>query len=135
MDELRLSQAQYQDVDLCPANFGDVVEGEKTYKTVADIIKKTGSCLVGWNDQDLTHFDILFTLKPQFKGNIQGGINPPEYLFVSIMRIGAFAFKIKRQTPLFVTYVDEKLGYAVKGLGTPTKQRITDLINGILTNL
>lgn len=118
-------------LNFCPAGFADVVEGPDTCKSVAEEIKRRGSVLVGWNDQEMTHHDILFTLKPRHFGNIQGGIRPETYLFVSVMRIGAFAFSVHRDAPLFYDYVDSKLG----GIGHPAKERLTNFINGVLENL
>ena len=119
-------------LDFCPAGFADIVEGPNTYKTIAGELRQSNVCLAGWNDQDFTHHDVLFALKPRHFGNIQGGIRPEGYLFVSVMRIGAFAFNLHREAPLDPDYVNEKLGGS---LGEPVRERLTALINGVMENL
>jgi hypothetical protein len=118
-------------LNFCPAGFGDVVEGPLTEKAIAAELKATNVCIVGWNDQQATHHDVLFTLKPRHFGNLMGGLRAEEYLFVSIMRIGAFGFSVYREKPLDPDYVNEKLG----GLGDLVKQRLTNLINGVIDEL
>lgn len=129
--EFRESLSDTIPLDFCPAGFADVVEGPDTCKSVARELKQSGSVIVGWNDQEMTHHDILFTLRPRHFGNIQGGLRPEGYLFVSVIRMGAFAFNLTREAPLMPDYVDGKLG----GLGTPVRERLTALINGVMENL
>ena len=76
-----------------------------------------------------THYDILFDYDVLSLGFIQGGIKD-DYLFVSIMRIGAFAFKIDDEK--HAGYIAEKL---FNGRLDSSVEKLTELINGIIKEL
>jgi len=107
--------------------YGEVINGKNTYTEIANDLKEVGkSVLIGWTDQNSTHFDILFTFQPKVEGtNIQGGVRGTD-LFVSIMRRGAFGFEIANEDT-HESYYDEKLG---GGLGS-TAEKLAELINEI----
>jgi len=111
--------------------YGEVINSDETYQAIARKLCITGSMLIGWTDEDGTHVDILFTLTPKKRGNIQGGLHLGTNLFVSIMRLGAFGFDIHE--------VDTPSGYyaAKLNLGGPnaTTDKLADLINGVKDEL
>lgn len=110
--------------------YGEVVNGEGTYAfTAAHLLHSKQPVLLGWTDGEGSHHDILIArgvaIAEVNKPNIQGGIRAGD-LFVSVMRVGAFAFEIKDRE-LHPNYVGEKLG-----MSGVTCDRLTDLINGII---
>ncbi len=109
--------------------YGEVVNGEKTYKKIADFLKKDGSFLIGWTDEKFTHYDILFSYNCDGMGVFQRGIKISD-LFVSIISVGSFGFKV--DTEKSIGYVGEKLFYGKTDISV---EKITQLINGIIKNL
>jgi len=106
--------------------YGEVINGERTYQWLANDLKEGRAVLIGWTDQNSTHFDILLKLGVQKYGdNFQGGIRGSD-LFVSVMRRGAFGFN-PDHTDTHPGYYDEKLG---GGMGI-TGEKLAELINGI----
>lgn len=108
--------------------YGEVINGELTYAAIAQHLIH-GSAIIGWNDEEFTHYDILFTLMPFKAGMLQGGLHQGRNLFVSIMRVGAFGFDIARPDT-HPSYYAEKLG-----LDSTTAGKVADLINGIKREL
>lgn len=106
--------------------YGEVVNGEKTYRAIAEDLSQT-PVLVGWTDQNGTHLDILFTRSAMKYGTVQGGVQGSD-LFVSIMRWGAFGFD-PDEKETHNGYYDEKLGNRAS-LG-PTASPLAELINGV----
>lgn len=110
--------------------YGEVINGERTYEWIANDLKEGLCVLIGWTDQNSTHFDILLKRGVQKYGtNIQGGIKGSD-LFISIMRRGAFGFEPDHLTTSG-GYYDEKLG---GGMGD-TREALAELINGIKSKL
>lgn len=112
-------------------SYGEVINGNETYRGIAEELESNAVC-VGWTDQDGTHLDILFTLKPLGYGTFQGGIAPRRDLFVSIMRVGAFAFEIND--------MDTDPGYYAEKLARgnffgSAATALADLINGVRREL
>lgn len=108
--------------------YGEVINGERTYKDIAFHILNERSALIGWTDENGTHFDILFTalnVSVPRDNTIQGGVRSND-LFVSIMRKGAFGFEMA-VTNTHPNYYAEKL--CVSGEETCTK--LAELINGV----
>lgn len=110
--------------------YGEIINGEKTYRTVASKLKNGKSVIIGWTDEEYTHFDILFTYSAYKEiGNyLQRGLKGPE-LFVSVIGKGAFGFgtlTIKDRH-----YIAEKLNFN----GHPTIDKFAELINGIIAEL
>ncbi len=103
--------------------YGEVINGDLTYKGIAEELK-SNAVLVGWTDQDGTHFDVLFTLTTLIYGTVQGGIKKKD-LFVSIMRKGAFGFEVEN-IDTHPNYYSEKLA----GMGS-TAEKFAELVNGV----
>jgi hypothetical protein len=102
-----------------------VVNDPFTYSDIAFILKSSGSCIIGWEDEEIaTHFDILFVYKTMQFGPLQGGVKGSD-LLVSIMRWGSFGFEVNTEE-LHPGYVGEKLRMA-----GPTAEKVAALINGI----
>lgn len=110
-------------------SYGEVVNGEGTYKAIAMHLKAEGSVIIGWTDNMMTHFDILFTPGAYSYGSLQGGVLGND-LFVSIMRRGAFGFE-KDKDDTHAGYYGGKLG---GGLGS-TGEALAELINGVKKEL
>lgn len=107
--------------------YGEVINGEKTYKTIAENLKDGQSVLIGWTDEEFTHYDVLLHYTVNFYGkNIQHGIRP-YYLYVSIIGIGAMGFR--PDTEKSIDYIQQKLRMT---LGCT---KLTELINGIIGEL
>jgi len=109
--------------------YGEIVNGEKTYKEIAEELKGGNNMLIGWTDQNSTHLDILFSHPAVPYGtNIQGGVRGTD-LFVSIMRWGAFGFEIEHKDT-HPGYYNEKLGNR-GSFGTECSEKLAELINGV----
>lgn len=108
--------------------YGEILNGEQTYNGIAWDLNNGLSFLVGWTDGLGSHYDILLSYRPMHIASnpVQGGIHPKSDLFVSIMRVGAFAFDVGT-TDTHWTYYAEKLGL---GHGA-TVEKLTEFINGI----
>lgn len=107
--------------------YGEIINGNKTYKTVAEDLKNGQSVLIGWTDEKFTHYDVLLHYTVKFYGtNIQRGMKP-YYLYVSIIGIGATGFRT--DTEKSVGYVQEKLNM------TSDCTKLTELINGVIRSL
>ena len=110
--------------------YGEILNGEETYKEIAGLLLKNKSILVGWTDQKGSHFDILFVLNPEFFGtNIQGGLRQDD-LFVGVMRRGIFGFIIKDEDTHY-GYIGEKLNMR----SNITTEKLAELINGVKKEL
>lgn len=104
--------------------YEEVINHQETYDDIAFLLKTQSVC-IGWTDQAGTHLDILFSLGAKVDGHLQGGVQMYD-LFVSIMRVGAFGFKIEKQDT-HPGYYGEKLGI---GYNTTT-EKLAELINGV----
>ena len=111
--------------------YAEVINHKNTYQDIAQKLKVYGRILIGWTDQEGSHFDILFVLNPDIVGsNIQGGIGQGD-LFVSVMRMGAFAFIIKNEDTHY-NYIGDKLHFSANNI---TTIKLGELINGIKKEL
>lgn len=108
--------------------YGEVVNGEKTYKEIAYLLKSGNSVIIGWTDEEETHLDILFCLNVVKEGQLQGGLRWND-LFISIMRVGSFGFLTDNKKDS--GYIGEKLNLR----NNVTTQKLTELVNGIIENL
>jgi len=111
--------------------YGEVINGSETYRGIAEELGEN-AVIVGWTDGNGTHFDILFTLAPLAYGTFQGGIHPRRDLFVSIMRVGSFAFEVN-EADTHPGYYAEKLGRA--GFFGSAADPLAALINGVREQL
>ena len=110
--------------------YGEIVNGVETYLDIAQKLLNRESVIIGWTDEEYTHYDILFTGGAyQQEGNyLQRGLRGSD-LFVSIMSKNAFGFKvdgIKHEG-----YIAEKLNIT----GDTTIRKLAELINGVITGL
>lgn len=105
--------------------YGEIINGEDTYREIATDLRESGRCLVGWTDQDSTHLDILFVYRSPKYGTVQGGVQGSD-LFVSIMRRGAFGFSVS-EPDTAPAYYDEKLGGGLNA----TSIQLAALVNGV----
>lgn len=109
--------------------YGEVINGNETYKTIAKYLTYGESALIGWTDEADTHYDILFNYNALSAGFTQGGIKGDD-LFISIMRVGAFGFKTDdKKCP---GYIAEKL---FNGRLDKSVEKVTELINGVIKEL
>lgn len=109
--------------------YNEIINGEGTYKVIAGNLSQGLNVFIGWTDNVFTHYDILFTYKALGTGGYQRGLRTSD-LFVSIMSIGSFGFKI--DTDKDESYVAEKL---FNGRFDISVGAVTRLINGVLTEL
>lgn len=109
-------------------DYNEVINGENTYKEIASRLKMDRSVLIGWTDELYTHFDILFSINPcKYIYNYnQFGLNGSE-LFVSIIGIGAFGFKLNKNG-IHCSYIAEKLNLPIN----ETIEKLSDLINNVI---
>lgn len=110
----------------------EVINGPLTFHAVAQHLSH-GSAILGWTDGHGTHFDVMFTLAPFPAGSMMGGIKMFGYLYVSIMRVGAFAFRIDLPDTE-AGYYGEKL-HIEGGNDNETLVALAELINGIKKEL
>lgn len=111
--------------------YDTVINGEDTYKETARILLEEGKMVYPWTDERETQFDILFTYQPTtcfeygLSSHMQGGVRVTD-LFVSIMRLGAFAFQID-DNDSSPEYIAEKFCCQK----TYSIEKLADLINGV----
>lgn len=110
-------------------SFKEVINGNDTYKCIANYLIEGESVLVGWSDNEFTHLDILFTANLVAIGNFQRGIKGNE-LFVSIIGYSCFGFDINN---IYKDsgYISEKLQIT----GNPTIVKLSELINNIIKEI
>jgi len=111
----------------------EVINHPDTYDAIVEWLRVQKSILIGWTDQQGSHFDVLFNLSPDGQGNIQRGLHNSRYfLFVSVIGKGTFGFKIfDRAGDLFPSYVAEKLSLSEN----VTTEELTTLLNEVITRL
>ena len=117
--------------------YGCVLNGPETYNGIAALLREHGSCIVPWTDEEGTQFDILFNvfrvpeqMVSHGLGLIQGGLNSRD-LFISIMRVGAFAFE-REKTDTHASYYAEKLRIPAGG---HTSEKLAELFNQVKLSL
>lgn len=108
--------------------YGEIINGEATYQTIAlDLINK-GACIIGWTDGEYDHRDILFTYKASKYGCLQRGLRGG-YLYVSIMGLSSMGF-LPTDTKAN-GYIMEKLQLS----DNSCNNKICDLINGVISEI
>lgn len=108
--------------------YGEIINGKRTYKEIANSLKNGKSIIIGWTDEVYTHYDILFTLNVVKEGMLQRGLRW-NYLYISIIGKGAFGFSTDNKK--MSGYIGEKLGL----YDYETAEKLTELINGIIDEL
>lgn len=110
------------------AEYGEVINGEQTYKAIAKELLNGKKIMIGWTDEKFTHLDVFFTLGIDTKvGNWQRGMKP-FYLYVGIIDHTFYGFRTDGIK--LGGYVGEKLR-----LYDENADKMTELINGIITEL
>lgn len=112
-------------------SWGEVINGDSTYREIADALRSERSILIGWTDEMGSHFDILFTHRAYSKGYLQRGVRKDD-LFVSIMGVGAHGFEVK-DIPMHPNYIAEKFSSGVY-MGN-SKDKLAELLNEIRLRL
>lgn len=110
-------------------SYGEIINGEGTYKKITNNLKIGKSVIVGWTDGKYTHLDLLFNYNALKAGSLQRGLRGNE-LYVSIIGFGSFGFDVTR--------VDKIAGYIAEKLsihGEPTVTKLAELINNIIKRL
>ena len=106
--------------------FGEVINSDKTFEAITEILEKHNAIIFGWTDEVGSHLDILIVLQPIQVGNLQRGMKGVTDLFVSIIGFGTFSFKINKED-LHHSYISEKLMIG----GDITVDKITELVNEV----
>ena len=110
-------------------DYNEIINGIKTYKAIAEKLLKARSVIIGWTDEDMTHYDILFTYGAykEMDNLLQRGLHGRE-LFVSIIGKGSFGFNVDSY--------DKEAGYVGQKLnvtGKETNEKLAELINEIIS--
>ena len=105
--------------------YGEIINGDRTYQTIANRLLEGDTVGIGWTDEDFTHFDIIFKLGLNCKsGDFQRGIRMYD-LFVGIVDYTFYGFStdsIKEGN-----YIQEKLR-----MNNSCGDKVAELINGII---
>lgn len=107
--------------------YAEIINGEKTYKKIAELLKKGEAVGIGWTDELYTHLDIIFKLGITKIGSFQRGIRE-NYLYVSIISHTSYAFSIENEK--LGGYIQEKLQ-----MNNDCGDKLKELINGIIKEL
>lgn len=112
--------------------YDEIINGEDTYRVIAENLLDTGKCIIGWTDQKYDHRDILFTYQPKKYGNLQRGLRWC-YLYISIMDLTSMGFLIEMRTDnrKHENYIMEKLRLN----NNHCDNKICELINGVIHEL
>lgn len=111
-------------------NYNEVINGEETYKRIAETLVSEKSCIIGWTDEEYDHRDILFTYRPKhLGGTLQRGLRWC-YLYVSIMGQYSMGFLIEnnRDNRKHSSYIKEKLMLN----DNHCDNKICELVNGVI---
>ena len=110
--------------------YGEIINGESTYRNIADKLMEGKSVIIGWTDEEYDHRDILFTFRPQKYGTLQRGLNFPSHLYISIMAFSCMGFLIENDTDnrKYPSYIKEKLRLS----NNSCDDKICELINGVI---
>ena len=109
--------------------FNEIVNGDITYRAIAEELLEGKSVLIGWTDQLYDHRDILFTLSPTKHGYIQRGLKGQGYLYVSIIGISSMGFMLSGDPT--DGYIEEKLRLD----GSHCDEMICELIRNVIKYL
>ena len=110
--------------------YGEIINGESTYRFIADELMEGKSVIIGWTDEVYDHRDILFTFRPQKHGTLQRGLNFPSHLYISIIDFSCMGFLIEDDTDnrKHPSYIKEKLRLS----DNSCNDKICELINGVI---
>lgn len=112
--------------------YGEIINGENTYKEIALNLIKGKPVIIGWTDQVYDHRDIMFTYDVKQYGNLQRGLHGC-YLFVSIIDFTSMGFMIEKKSDNVKhdSYIKEKL----RLYGNHCDEKICELVNGVIHQL
>ena len=89
------------------SNYDEVINGSHTYSEIGKRLMEGKSVIIGWSDEEFTHFDIFLSIYNTKKyGILQRGIKDTD-LFVGIVGHSFFGFKTDDVKE--VGYYEEKL--------------------------
>lgn len=109
-------------------DWGEVTNGEKTYKGIAGVLLSGNTIGIGWTDQEYTHLDLIFNLGINEKiGQFQRGMKQ-YYLYISIIDHTCMGFRT--DDVKHPGYIMEKLR-----MNNVTGNKLSELINGIIVEL
>ena len=106
--------------------YGEIINGEDTYREIAKHLMEGESVGIGWTDENSTHFDIIFTLGIKKYGMFQGGIKAND-LFVSILHWSSYGFRTDGIK--LGGYIQEKLRLSNYDI---TGEKVKELVNGVI---
>lgn len=106
-------------------NYGEVINHQQTYMAIGQALNNKEAVVIGWSDGEGTHHDIFFKLGATVMGRLHGGLRDRD-LFVSISRVGSFAFDPHGSSTEH-RYISEKLNID----DDTTARRVAELINGV----
>ena len=111
-------------------SWGEIINGEGTYLTIAQNLLKGRSCIIGWTDEGMEHRDIMFTYLPVKYGTLQRGLNWNSHLYVSIIGFSSMGFLTEWKTDNRKSnnYIKEKLNLS----NNSCDLKICELINGVI---
>ena len=117
--------------------YNEVINGPATYKEIAEILKNKTPVLLGFTDNDATHYDILFNYGNivhlnrvhTAESTVQRGIRETD-LFVSILGTNSYGFNI--DTTKHESYICEKL---FNGRMDYSVSEVAKLINGVIEEM
>lgn len=111
---------------------GVVVNGPKTYHFLGRMMEQGHYMFFPWTDGAGTQYDVFMSPLETFGAfpAIQGGLAMGGFLYVGLMRKGAWAFGVDdgRISP---QYIAEKLLYE-RPEKNPTAEALTQLINAVI---
>ena len=110
-------------------DYDEVTNSPETYNEIAQCVRMT-PVIVGWTDEDGSHYDLLFAYRPGQFGNIGHGIPTVIIsLFVGVIGVGCFAFSAEHHDT-HPSYYAEKLGLT-EIENSSTMVKLAELINGV----
>lgn len=111
--------------------YGELINHSDTYREIAMVLGMSKSVIIGWTDEEMTHFDIMFTLSPIRFGNLQRGLRGAGELYISVIGIGCFGFTLSDPNERHPGYIAEKITANRMNLGS-TADKLAELINGVI---
>lgn len=107
--------------------YNEVINGEMTYKEIAQLLLDNCTVGIGWTDEESTHLDIIFKLGIVKMNAFQRGIKG-DYLYISIIDHTSYAFV--PDTIKNPSYIMGKLR-----MNNDCGYKLAELINGIIKEL
>jgi hypothetical protein len=113
--------------------YGVIINGEGTYAQAVDDLKKTGTVVLSWGDQDGTLLQIMLSYNPPRLGYKGGLIDyDSTKLWVGIAGYNAYAFTVGLSQELVPVYIAEKFGMRGEN---PTTVKLAEMLTAIRRRL